>query len=177
MTPQWCHDGVMELAPYVDALRRDLAAAAEAAAADVRDAATRMSYAVEPSLRMAMLEALGVAAAEITEQLPAGAIEVRLRGRDPEFVVNEPAMQAEPMAEEHSGPSAAEAEEGVARVSLRLPESIKTRVEEAAAASGLSVNAWLVRAVTQMLDAPPDRSSRSTREARVIGQRLTGWQR
>ena len=65
----------------------------------------------------------------------------------------------------------------VARVSLRLPESVKARVEEAAAASGQSVNAWLVRAVTQTLDAPSDRASRPTRESRVIGQRLSGWQR
>lgn len=168
----------MELAPYVDTLKNDLAAAAEAASADVRDAASRLSYAIEPSLRIVLLEALGVAAAEVTEQLAAGVVEVRLRGRDPELVVREPAA-AEPEHEstEPTGGPAAEAEEGVARVSLRLPESVKARVEQAAAASGQSVNAWLVRAVTQMLDGPADRPSRPSRETRFIGQRLTGWQR
>lgn len=163
----------MELAPYVDNLRRDLAAAAEAASAEVRDAASRLSYAIEPSLRMVMLEALSVAAAEITEQLAAGVVEVRLRGRDPELVVGETATAALEAAEPATA-AATDLEEGVARVSLRLPESVKARVEDAAAASGQSVNAWLVRAVVQMLDAPPDRPSR---ESRIFGQRLTGWQR
>ncbi|HEX5996177.1 MAG TPA: toxin-antitoxin system HicB family antitoxin [Jiangellales bacterium] len=166
----------MDLAPYVDNLRSDLAAAAEAASAEVRDAASRLSYAVEPSLRMVLLDALGVAAAEITEQLSAGVVEVRLRGRDPEFVVGEAATPA-PEAEPAEPVAAADAEEGVARVSLRLPESVKSRVEEAAAASGQSVNAWLVRAVVQTLDGPPDYPSRSTRETRVVGQRIAGWQR
>jgi hypothetical protein len=167
----------MELAPYVDNLRRDLAAAAEAASAEVRDAASRLSYAIEPSLRMVLLEALAVAAAEITEQLAAGVVEVRLRGRDPELVVAEAATAAPEESAEMAASAVADVEEGVARVSLRLPESVKARVEEAAAASGQSVNAWLVRAVVQMLDAPPDRPSRSSRESRVFGQRLTGWQR
>ena len=166
----------MELAPYVDNLRRDLAAAAEAASAEVRDAASRLSYAIEPSLRMVMLEALSVAAAEITEQLAAGVVEVRLRGRDPELVVGEAATAALEAAEPATA-AATDLEEGVARVSLRLPESVKARVEDAAAASGQSVNAWLVRAVVQMLDAPPDRPSRPSRESRIFGQRLTGWQR
>lgn len=166
----------MDLAPYVDNLRRDLAAAAEAASAEVRDAASRLSYAIEPSLRMVMLEALSVAAAEITEQLAAGVVEVRLRGRDPELVVGEAATAA-PEAAEPATAAATDLEEGVARVSLRLPESVKARVEDAAAASGQSVNAWLVRAVVQMLDAPSDRPSRPSRESRVFGQRLSGWQR
>lgn len=168
----------MELAPYVDNLRRDLAAAAEAASPEVRDAASRLSYAIEPSLRMVLLEALGVAAAEITEQLAAGVVEVRLRGRDPELVVGEAAaVGPEQESPEPAAVTAADLEEGVARVSLRLPESVKARVEEAAAGSGQSVNAWLVRAVVQMLDAPPDHPSRPSRESRVFGQRLTGWQR
>jgi hypothetical protein len=167
----------MELAPYVDNLRRDLAAAAEAASAEVRDAASRLSYAIEPSLRMVLLEALGVAAAEITEQLAAGVVEVRLRGRDPELVVGEAASAAPEQESAELAAVAADVEEGVARVSLRLPESVKARVEEAAAASGQSVNAWLIRAVVQMLEAPPDRPSRPARESRVFGQRLTGWQR
>lgn len=168
----------MELAPYVDNLRGDLAAAAEAASAEVRDAASRLSYALEPSLRMVLLEALGVAAAEVTEQLAAGVVEVRLRGRDPELVVSEPAAaESQPEPTEPVTAPTADTEDGVARVSLRLPESVKARVEEAAAASGQSVNAWLVRAVTQMLDAPTGRPPRPVRESRIIGQRLTGWQR
>lgn len=167
----------MDLAPYVDTLRRDLAAAAEAASTEIRDAAGRLSYAIEPSLRMVLLEALGVAAAEVTEQLASGVVEVRLRGRDPELVVSEPPAAAEPAPTEPTTQAVPDVEEGVARVSLRLPESVKARVEEVAAVSGQSVNAWLVRAVMQMLDAPPERIHQQGRDARVVGRRLTGWQR
>jgi hypothetical protein len=167
----------MELGPYVDNLRRDLATAAEAASAEVRDAADRLSYAVEPSLRMVLLEALGVAAAEVTDQLTDVVVEVRLRGRDPELVVTEhaapPPGPPEPPA---PPPPPPEVEEGIARVSLRLPESLKARVDEAAAAAGQSANAWIVRSITQVLDAGPAAAATGYR-VRGVGQRLTGWQR
>ena len=173
----------MDLSPYVDNLRHDLAAAAEAASTEVRDAADRLSYAVEPSLRMVLLEALGVAAAEVTDQLSDAVVEVRLRGRDPELVVAEhaphpsgpPAPPAPPPAAPPP-PAPAEGDEGMARVSLRLPESLKSRVDAAAAAAGQSTNAWMVRAITQVLDAGRSESLTGT-FARGVGQRLTGWQR
>lgn len=166
--------------PYVDSLRRDLAAAAEAASADVRDAADRLSYAVEPSLRMVLLEALGVAAAEVTDQLADAVVDVRLRGRDPEMVVHEhapppPGPPAPPAPPPPPGPP--DPDEGMARVSLRLPESIKVRVDEAAAAAGQSANAWIIRAVTQVLDETSGVTPQATVRIRGVGQRLTGWQR
>jgi HicB family len=168
----------MELTPYVDSLRRDLAAAAEAASAEVRDAADRLSYAVEPSLRMVLLEALGVAAAEVTDQLADVVVDVRLRGRDPEMVVQEHAPPPEPPAPPAppTPPGPPDPDEGMARVSLRLPESLKARVDEAAAAAGQSANAWIVRALTQVLEDPGATAQASVR-IRGVGQRLTGWQR
>lgn len=172
----------MDLTPYVDSLRNDLAAAAEAGSAEIRDAAERLSYAVEPSLRMVLLEALGMAAAEITDQLGTAVVDVRLRGRDPELIVTEPpaAPQPPPPPAPPVPPTPPEPEEGMARISLRLPESLKARAEEAAAAAGQSVNAWLVRAASHMLDEPAmQRTMQPTTQHRVgiVGQRLTGWQR
>lgn len=169
----------MDLSPYVENLRRDLAAAADAASAEVRDAADRLSYAVEPSVRMVLLEALGVAAAEVTDQLASGVVEVRLRGRDPEMVVAEQAHPVEDIepAPPTAPPTPPDAEEGLARISLRLPESLKARAEEAAAAAGQSVNAWLVRAVSQMLEGGRPSTPTSVPGVRGVGQRLTGWQR
>ncbi len=173
----------MELTPYVDSLRRDLAAAAEAASSEVRDAAERLSYAVEPSLRMVLLEALGVAAAEVTDQLAHAVVDVRLRGRDPEMVVHEHAPPApEPPAPPAppAAPAPPEADEGMARISLRLPESLKVRVDEAATHAGQSVNAWIVRAITQVLhdgEAAHTGSASAGVRVRGVGQRLTGWQR
>ncbi|MGH3711855.1 MAG: toxin-antitoxin system HicB family antitoxin [Micromonosporaceae bacterium] len=157
----------MELQPFVETLRQDLAAAGEAAADDVRDAAQRLSYAVEPSLRLALLDALGAAATEVSAQLDAAAVEVRLRGRDADLVV----IQADQTGAPPRTAPATETDEGTSRISLRLPDSLKSRVEEAAAAEGLSVNAWLVRAVAQTLDGPA-----ATASIRV-GRNISGWVR
>ncbi|TDC53783.1 toxin-antitoxin system HicB family antitoxin [Jiangella ureilytica] len=163
----------MELTQYVEALRGSLAAAGQAAADDVRDAAERLSYAVEPSLRLTLLEALGDAAAEITHQLDDIVVEVRLRGGDPEMVATE--TVAAPPRPPHPPvppvPPSPPEDEGTSRVSLRLPETLKVRVEEAAAAEGMSVNAWLIRAVLQTFE--PARSS--TRVS--VGRNLSGWVR
>lgn len=158
----------MELTPFVEALRRDLSAAGEAAGAEVREAVQRLSYALEPSLRLALLEALGAAAAEITAQLDAAVVEVRLRGRDPDLVVS---GVGEPVAASSRPGPLTEIDEGTSRISFRLPESLKSRVEEAATADGLSVNAWLVRAVAQTLDAP---TAAPTIRA---GRHISGWVR
>jgi hypothetical protein len=62
-------------------------------------------------------------------------------------------------------------DDGTARVTLRLPESIKARTEEAAGRASISVNSWLVRAVTRALDEPAqDRGGR-------VGRRLVGYAR
>lgn len=172
----------MELTQYVDALRGSLAAAGQAAADDVRDAADRLSYAVEPSLRLTLLEALGDAAAEITTQLDGIVVEVRLRGGDPEMVATEglpaepprpvtPQVPAPPAPPTAPVPPTPPGEEGTSRVSLRLPETLKVRVEEAAAAEGMSVNAWLIRAVLQTFE-PARPATRIS-----VGRNLSGWVR
>jgi hypothetical protein len=180
----------MDITPYVESLRRDLTAAAEAAGPDAQAAAERMMFALAPAMRLAVMEVLSHAAAEITAELPAGVVEVRLRGREPELLVDVPAASPPEAAEAAAPPVAddeAESEdEGViARVSLRIPESVKIRAEELAARSGHSLNGWIVtvlRAATlpRTLNVDVDLSSipfpdAGPRSGGRPGRRMTGW--
>jgi antitoxin component of RelBE/YafQ-DinJ toxin-antitoxin module len=143
----------MDITPYVESLRHDLAAAAEAGGAEAKAAAERLALALDPAVRLALMDALSQAAAEITSELAAGAVEVRLKGREPEFVVDVPAMAVPPHgpATSQAAPSPEEPEEDedgtVARITLRLPESLKGKAEELAARSGHSLNTWIVHTV------------------------------
>ncbi len=145
----------MDITPYVNGLRRDLTTAAAAGSPEVQDAAERLSLALEPSLRMVLLEALSHAAAEISQDLGGGAVDVRLKGRDPQFVVTPPPPEL-PEAEHAPAEPAVDADEpaeddAVARITLRLPESLKQRAEAAAADRDQSLNTWLVGAVRRAL--------------------------
>ncbi|MDH2413200.1 toxin-antitoxin system HicB family antitoxin [Nocardioides sp. CER19] len=134
----------MDITPYVEGLRRDLLAAAEAAGPEARETAERLSYALDPAARLALMEAVSQATSEITAELPAGSVEVRLSGRDLEFRVETPPAPAPPVEAE---PTEAEDEGSLARITLRIPESVKARAEEYAARSGASLNTWLVNLV------------------------------
>ncbi len=115
---------------------------------------------------------------EITLELAPGSVELRLRGRDPEFVVSRPPDDVPSgfHEEPHVPIDAAEAKQGaMSRINLRMPEQLRTRIEAAAASAGLSVNAWLVRAAAAAADQPGPR--RHTRAATHGSQRYTGWAR
>ena len=158
----------MDLAPYVQSLRRDLLAAAAAGTDETRRTAELLVTALEPAVRLAVLDAVTAATTDVTEALPGVTVEVRMRGREPRIVVT-------PLDPELAEPAPVPAEEadGTARITLRLPESVKARAEEAAARDGLSVNAWLVRAVVAALDAFPRGAGRGFRP----GTRITGYAR
>ena len=127
----------MDITPYVDNLRQDLAAAAEAGGPEAKAAAERLAMALDPAVRLALMDALSKAAAEITSELPSGSVDVRLRGREPQFVVDVPTMPIPAPPEPPTPPSPEDAElleeEGaVARITLRIPESLKYKAEEPA---------------------------------------------
>ncbi len=175
----------MELEAYVERLREQLAVAASAGGEEARSLAQRLTAALEPAVRLTLLDALSAAAAEITSELAPGSVELRLRGSDPEFVVALPASetageQAEsldpPAGAATSGGAAASGEGGLARINLRLPDQLKSRVEHSADREGLSINAWLVRAVAAAVDRGQPRAPSERRTARS-GQRYTGWGR
>ncbi|MFE9637319.1 hypothetical protein [Streptomyces sp. NPDC006463] len=172
----------MDLKPYVDTLRRELAVAAEAGGEDARELAERLTAPLESATRLTMLNVLSAAMDEITRELAPGSVDVRLRGLDPDFVVTLPPADGGPMeaASTPVEPLKAQApgegdEGGTARVNLRLPAHLKARAEEAASREGLSVNAWLVRAVSAAVDGGT--RPRTTEKAQVIGQSFTGWVR
>src|SRR5688572_3601411 len=141
----------MDITPYVESLRRDLLAAAESAGEEARQTAERLGYALDPSARLALMEAISQAATEITAAMPAGSVDVRLDGRDLDFVVQAPQASvpapASPPPPPPAPPAPGDVEEGLARITLRIPDSVKTKAEDAAAAAGQSLNTWLVNLV------------------------------
>ncbi|MET8693354.1 toxin-antitoxin system HicB family antitoxin [Streptomyces bauhiniae] len=168
----------MDLTPYVDTLRRELAVAAEAGGEEARELAERLTAPLESATRLTMLHVLSAAMDEITRELAPGSVDVRLRGLDPEFVVTAPPAESAPVEAAEVAPQPVpEADEGgTARVNLRLPAHLKARAEEAAGREGLSVNAWLVRAVSAAVDGG-GRPPRPAEKTRTIGQSFTGWVR
>lgn len=180
MEPLWCHIGVMDLTPYVDTLRRELAVAAEAGGDEARALADRLTAPLESATRLTMLNVLSAAMDEITRELAPGSVDVRLRGLDPDFVVTPPPAEggtrAEPTASAEPVAAPAEGDEGgTARINLRLPAHLKSRAEEAASREGLSVNAWLVRAVSAAVG--DGGRPRATGKSVTVGQGFTGWVR
>lgn len=172
----------MDLTPYVDNLRHELAVAADAGGDDARALAERLTAPLESAARLTLLNALSAAMDEVTRDLAPGSVDVRLRGTDPEFVVTPPPTDggapAEPVApvEPFRTPAPADGDEGgTARVNLRLPAHLKARAEEAASREGLSVNAWLVRAVSAAVDGGT--RPRTTGKTQAVGQSITGWVR
>jgi hypothetical protein len=138
----------MDLTEYVEALRHSLSTAAAAAGEQARETARLLSDTMEPAVRLTVTDALAAMAAEVTAALDGALVDIRLRGRNPEVVV----VPAEhPPSAEPDAPDDADDDGTTARISLRLPDGLKSRAETAAAASGTSLNTWLVRAVTAAL--------------------------
>jgi hypothetical protein len=188
----------MELRPYLDTLRHELALAAAAGGDDARELAERLTAPLESAARLALLDALAEAAAEITRDLAPGSVDLRLRNREPSFVVTPPPVDPwtdEPAAPAPPGPPppgpppapppgpppgpppapTLGEDEATVRISLRLPEHLKNRVEQAAARAGVSINTWLIRAAAAAADGDTGRPA--TGSATSGGQRYTGWVR
>lgn len=176
----------MDITPYVESLRRDLLAAAEGAGEESRRLAERLGFAIDPAARLAIMEAVSQAAAEITAEMPAGGVDVRLSGRELDFVVDAaPAPAPEPAP---AAPADEPEDDGaVARITLRMPESVKARAEELAARSGHSLNTWLVNVVRHAtrehavnvdidLSSIPFLGGDPFGPQRTGNRRMTGWQ-
>jgi hypothetical protein len=171
----------MNLSQYIQSLHQELISTAEAGGDEARAIAERLTGTLESASRLMLLEALSAAAGEITSELAPGSVDVRLRGRDPEFVVTLPPVSLafeegeESSSHESQVPVADPGDGSTARMTLRLPEQLKLRIEEVAAREGLSVNAWLVRALAAALEPSDERRSR--RRSPTGAQRYTGWVR
>jgi hypothetical protein len=179
----------MDLQPYVENIQCELVVAAGAVGEEARALAERLLSPLDAAIRLTLQDALVAAVEEITCELAPGSVELRLRGRDPEFVVLPAPVEAsapdrsesdrvmESNAPPVAAPGSADTDDGgMSRINLRMPDQLKGRIEQAAGAEGLSVNSWLVRAATAALerrDPGPRRESRGPRS----GQHYTGWAR
>ncbi len=172
MTPLWCHYGDVELGQYVTDLQRQLVDAAANSTDDARAVAERLASGLDAATRLVLLDALSAAVGEITRDLAPGSVDLRLRGREIEFVVTQP--NAEPEADERPPAQLDLDDASTSRTTLRLPDALKARVDDAAAAEGLSVNTWLVRAVAAALQPKQRRSAQRTLRT---GDNFAGWAR
>ena len=171
----------MELDQYIAEIQAQLDVAARAGGDDALELARRLSAPLDAAIRLALQDALAAAAEEITVELAPGSVELRLRGREPRFVVTSPPPDPSSGDEDEGDridlPAADEGDDGtIARINLRLPERLKARVEEAADREGLSVNAWLVRAASARLERGEGARRREPSVPRGA-QRYSGWVR
>ncbi len=163
----------MELEPHVNALQEQLEIAALTGGEEAGALAQRLTAPLDAAVRLMLLDVLSAAAAEITRELAPGSVELRLRGRDPEFVVTPP--PAEPVEVDQT-PASAPEEGSLSRINLRLPEVLKGRVERAAEREGVSINAWLVRAAAAAVERG-EAGGRGSSSFLRGGQGYTGWGR
>ncbi|GAB2967755.1 hypothetical protein [Actinotalea caeni] len=176
----------MDLNPYVANLSSALVATAQTSTPEVREAAERLAQGMEPAVRLTFMEMASDMAAEVTARLDGDVVDVRLRGGNPEIVVDRhsradeeptPPFPPEPPAPPVPPQPPVDDDGGMSRISLRLPDYLKSQVDDSAAAEGVSVNTWLIRAVQQAL-TPQSGIDISTPGGRVrIGRSVTGWVR
>src|SRR2546423_11197996 len=147
----------MNLTIVLEGLQEDLRGLSELGDERSAQVARRIGEALSSSLRLKLFDLLSQAAVELSAKLPSGHVEVRLAGQEPEliFVEASPGESTGTVGEDLS-----------ARISLRLPESLKSAVEAAAAREGVSTNAWLVRAIARATESRP---------VHVTGKRLSGY--
>ena len=158
----------MELGTYVSELQRQLVSSAENGTEETRAVAERLAAGLDAATRLVLLDALSAAAGEITRDLAPGSVDMRIRGREVEFVV----AQATPEVDD--APTVNLDDASTSRTTLRLPDALKAQVDDAAAADGLSVNTWLVRAVAA---AVHPKQRRSTQKTLRTGDNFAGWAR
>jgi len=162
----------MELGQYVSDLQRQLLDTVEHGTEDTRAVAERLAAGLDAATRIVLLDVLSAAVGEITRDLAPGSVDLRLRGREIEFVVTPGNTESD--SDDLPAASVDLDDASTSRTTLRLPDALKVRVDEAAAADGLSVNSWLVRAVAAALQPKQRRSAQRTLRT---GDSFAGWAR
>lgn len=128
---------MVDLTPHWQRLAGDLTAVASVGGADLQEAVSRLLPALEAPVRLRLVEVLAQATEELNALLPALRIQSHGSGDQVAFGV-----EAEPAASDLGG-------DLDARITLRLPEDLKFRIEAAANAEGLSLNAWLLKTLAR----------------------------
>jgi hypothetical protein len=167
----------MELDHYLESVRRSVENATALADDQTRSVAQRLGATLDDAGRLALISALSDAAGEISRELSPGSVELRMAGGRPEFVVTPAPSQLtssdDDLDDEIADRAAVaeeislDADEPTARITLRLPVSVKNKVDEAAATEGISSNAWLMRTVMTALTGGYGRPPRPPRPPRA----------
>lgn len=127
----------MRLEPILTEVEASIESQLRMAERSVAEAAVGFLEAFRPAVRTALLQVAEQAAAEVGAQLADRRVDVRLSGGDPELIVTPTHRQDLP-----------DQDDGVeARITLRLPASLKGLIEDAASSSGDSINGWVVDAL------------------------------
>jgi hypothetical protein len=145
----------MNISAILDALRTDVETTAEGGDKKTTEAVIRLGRLLEASVRVQIMDAMSEAASELSQELPTGRVEVRIAGGDISLT----------FVRDQDEPADVPVDEDSARITLRLPESLKTQAESSASQEGISMNTWLVRAVKRALDQRPT----------VRGHRVRGY--
>jgi hypothetical protein len=131
----------MHLAPVMTALEAAVSTQLAVAGADptMEAAAGQLLAALEPALRQVGMELAQQAAEEVGAQLGDRTVEVVIVDGEPQLRVTQ----------SNDVDSNALEEDFDARITLRLPPSLKGLVESAADETGDSVNTWVVKTLTR----------------------------
>jgi hypothetical protein len=150
-------DGAVHVRPVLMSLQVALANDAALAGDDpaVEAAVAHLVEALGPALRQAAQELAEQAANEVSAQLSDRAVDVVLVDGDPTLRVSDARPDAAATTPN---------EELDARITLRVPPTLKRLIEDAAEATGASVNAWVVDAL----------AARTRRTRSGHGNRVTG---
>ncbi|MPZ00681.1 MAG: toxin-antitoxin system HicB family antitoxin [Actinophytocola sp.] len=171
----------MDLTPYITALREDLTTTASAGDEQMRRAAATLSAALEPAVRLTLMNALSDLAAEVTVHLDDQVVEVRLDGKDVRVVVSGTSADQGERDEPDTDPPPPRPEGDISRMTLRLFEEIKGRAEQAAAEQGVSLNTFVQQAVQGALhrkggwQGKPGEHGERRGKPDSGGSRLHGW--
>lgn len=162
----------MDIGQHLSDLQRQLVSIADNGTEETRAVAERIGAGLDAAARLVLLDVLSAAVGEITRDLAPGSVDLRLRGREVDFVVTQPSTEAE---SDEPAPAAVDLDDvSTSRTTLRLPDALKARVDDAATADGLSVNTWLVRAVAAALEPKQRRAAQRTLRT---GDSFAGWAR
>ena len=160
----------MELSPYLQRLAEDLEKVTALADDQTRATAARLITALEPGLRSVLIEAVSDTAALVTADLDDVVAVVRMEGRDPVISVE----RAEG-ATTTAIPTHDDSEEDSARITVRLPQSLKQRAESRAAEADQSLNTWIVHAIRRSAHDEPGPGFPFHQGPKHGSRRVTGW--
>jgi hypothetical protein len=158
----------MKMSLVVDGLRSDVISVGELGDDTVAEVADRIAEVLGRSIPSRIFDLLSDVAAEVSAELPDGRVEIRVTGDDVDLAYVEDAPGGATGPEGDVGEDRDRDRDMSARISLRLSETLKARVEEGAAREGISVNAFIVRTLEHGASGEQKRKS-------YVGQRLRGY--